>query len=407
MQTEELQSNYALPSKARSLCVVGAFFFYTVGFYVYSLLVFYGMPAFLRGFLVIGASICIPILALPYFKVLLHPASRRMIDAITWLMLAYFLAWLLAVDAQSSHPVEFRGYLGTIISWTMLFMLGRLVPVCGEGLTRSALIVFVMLFVLTLANTESGAFTPAQAPAIYATYQAYAVVLSIVTFVLLYKIKDDILLAMIAVTAIISFAILGSRSELVAMVFSSLIIANLRRISAAVIALQIFAASILFGAYILLTSTGWNRFVNFVSEGAESTLSARADANARALTAILIHPFSGDFGGYAAGLYAHNLLSVWVDFGIIGFGLYALLLLASLFGLLLGVPSPFQGPKNVVVIALWAFCALLLVFTKSGSYFVVPFVMGLIATHLSIANPNTGVRKFQRDDILPEEPLGR
>jgi hypothetical protein len=404
MQTEELQSSYVRPSRAGSLLVAAVLLFYTTGFYVYSLLVFYGMPAYLRGFLVIGASICIPILALPYFKVLLHPASRRMIDVIMWLMLAYFLAWMLAIDAQSSSPVEFNGYLGTIISWTMLFMLGRLVPFCGEGLSRLALIVFVMLFVLTLANTENGAFIPAQSPTTYATYQAYAVVLSIVTFVLLYKTKDDILFMMIAVTAIISFAILGSRSELVAMVFSSFIIANLRRISAAAIALQIFAASILYGAYILLTSKGWNRLANMVEEGAESTLSARADAFVRAMDTILIHPFSGDFGSYVAGLYAHNLLSVWVDFGIIGIGLYALLLVVSLFGLLFCVPSPLKDRKNVVVIALWAFCALLLVLTKSGSYFVVPFVMGLIATHISIASQ---AHKFQHDDILPEEPLAR
>ena len=80
MQTEELQSVSALPSMDRSLGVLVALLFYTFGFYVYSLLVFYGMPAYLRGFLVIGASICIPILALPYFKVLWDPESWRILE---------------------------------------------------------------------------------------------------------------------------------------------------------------------------------------------------------------------------------------------------------------------------------------------------------------------------------------
>ena len=377
----------ALPTRAHSFGVQLAFVFYTAGFYVYSLLVDYGMPAYLRGFLILGAAACIPFLAWPYLKVLSHPASGRLIDIVMWLMLAYFLAWMLAIDAQARSPVAFNSHLGTIVSWSMLFMLGRVVPVYGAGMTSLARVVFVGLFVLTLANMEDGAFAPAQGADAHATYQAYAVILSIVTFALLYDAERAILFWTIGVTAVVSLAILGSRSEMVAMLLAVSIIGNCRRLSWTAIALEATAIAALFAAYVLLTSTGWNRFVNLVDEGAESTITARLEMTEQAWTTILNHPMSGDFGSYDDGAYAHNLLSVWVDFGLFGMLLYAVLLAAPICGLLFRVPASFREWRGIVSIALWVFCVFLLVLTKPGHYFVVPFVMGLLASNWAIGNP--------------------
>ncbi|RFC66974.1 MULTISPECIES: O-antigen ligase family protein [Mesorhizobium] len=61
---------------------------------------------------------------------------------------------------------------------------------------------------------------------------------------------------------------------------------------------------------------------------------ARQDFMQLALDQIAAHPISGVFAGHfewewpvSAGAYAHNALSAWVSFGIIGFSLYVLLTL--------------------------------------------------------------------------------
>jgi hypothetical protein len=391
----------ALPTRARSLGLQAAFLFYTGGFYLYSVLVYHGMPAFMRGFLVLGAAACIPLVGLPYLKVVRHPGSRRMIDVLIWLMLGYFFVWMLVVGAPARHPGEFRNYVGSIISWIMLFMLGRSVPVYSKGLTSLAWVVLAGMVVLTVANTENGAFTPAQSPDTYATYQAYALVVAIVSFVLLYEVKRAVLFWIIAVSAVILFAILGSRSEMVAALLAILVVVNLRRISASKLILHIGAGAALVAAFIALTSTGWNRLVNLVDEGAASAISSRFDASREALATIARYPLTGDFASYPAGFYAHNILSVWVDFGLVGIVLYSVLLFVSIWALLLGAPAALRERKTVVAVALWWFCAVLLLLTKAGDYFIVPFVMGLIASHCAIRSPRTARAPRHRGEPCP------
>ena len=157
-----------------------AFVIYTLGFYVYSIRVFYGMDPFLKGYLVHAAAICLPLLTWPYPKVLAASAPGKAVDFMLWLLLSYLLVWMVAIGAQQTNPVEFSNYLGAIIVWSMLFMMGRRIPYYG-WLRFLALAVLLALLALILIYSEGGTFTPAQSPDTFATYQAYAVVLCIVT----------------------------------------------------------------------------------------------------------------------------------------------------------------------------------------------------------------------------------
>ncbi|WP_322867894.1 hypothetical protein U5922_017795 [Aquicoccus sp. G2-2] len=47
-----------------------------------------------------------------------------------------------------------------------------------------------------------------------------------------------------------------------------------------------------------------------------------------ALRTIGDHPFWGDYASYRQGYYSHNALSAWVDFGMFGFSIYLLTVLA-------------------------------------------------------------------------------
>jgi hypothetical protein len=315
-------------------------------------------------------------------KIVAKTASSRMIDVTIWAMLAYFLIWMLVIDAPGNSPEVFKSYAGVIIVWAMLFMMGRLLPVYRGGILLLALGVYAVIALLTLANTESGTFTPAQS-AEFATYQAYAVILAIVTFVLMYGIAGELKFWMIVVSSIILFAITGSRSELVAIAFIAVIIANLRKPSIAMIGVQVVGVAALYIAYLYLISGdgNMNRFSYSFEERAEASVSGRSELNGLAWNTILANPATGDFASYDDGAYAHNLLSVWVDFGLAGFVIYLWLMCVSLYAVLVRAPKPFDERKNLIAVALWIFCAFLLILTKSGDYYMVPFVMGILASH--------------------------
>ncbi|MGC4026762.1 MAG: hypothetical protein QM744_17470 [Mesorhizobium sp.] len=70
--------------------------------------------------------------------------------------------------------------------------------------------------------------------------------------------------------------------------------------------------------------------------GNASSWIARQEFLQFALNQITAHPFAGVFAGHlewewpvSVGAYAHNVISVWVSFGIVGFALYSILVASS------------------------------------------------------------------------------
>jgi hypothetical protein len=61
--------------------------------------------------------------------------------------------------------------------------------------------------------------------------------------------------------------------------------------------------------------------------------AARDQLSTDAWRTILGNPILGDFGSYADGHYAHNILCAWVDFGLLGFVFLSVLLMWPAVGL--------------------------------------------------------------------------
>lgn len=111
--------------------------------------------------------------------------------------------------------------------------------------------------------------------------------------------------------------------------------------------------------------------------GEDASMSERDRFTASALSTISENPIMGSYGGYAAGQYAHNFLSLWVDLGIFSF-LFFLVLFFMAFDL--GFASALV--KKTSVSWLRAFTSMvlvcfMLVFAKSYTYFMVPVCFSL------------------------------
>ena len=73
-----------------------------------------------------------------------------------------------------------------------------------------------------------------------------------------------------------------------------------------------------------------NRTLELLDLSHSSSAGLRHQLTEQALASIGRHPLLGEYGNYEPGLYAHNLLSAWVDLGLLGFAALLALLIYPL-----------------------------------------------------------------------------
>jgi len=133
-----------------------------------------------------------------------------------------------------------------------------------------------------------------------------------------------------------------------------------------------------------------NRFFELFAPEASSSATARSELTANALTTIYANPIFGEYGsyaystGYGIGDYSHNLLSAWVDLGIIGFFFYVLLFFVAGRIVLKALKNTALN-VNFISLAMGylGFTVLLMLFAKDYKYMTFGLAMGFLAKMLN------------------------
>lgn len=120
-------------------------------------------------------------------------------------------------------------------------------------------------------------------------------------------------------------------------------------------------------ANLLIEMFPQNRAISLVVDlAADQSVQEREFISENALEVIRKNPIFGDYAYYPEGLYAHNMLSVWADFGLFGMVLFLMALIFPLGSVL------DNGIKNRIDPELLAFAcftvASLLLFTFAKAY---------------------------------------
>lgn len=97
----------------------------------------------------------------------------------------------------------------------------------------------------------------------------------------------------------------------------------------------------------------------------DASKSSRSDLTFNAIRTISEHPFFGDFASHELGAYSHNLLSAWVDFGIIGFLYILFLVFIPFFRMLLSISN---APNSFFILAISSLTALLIAYILAKTY---------------------------------------
>lgn len=136
---------------------------------------------------------------------------------------------------------------------------------------------------------------------------------------------------MVLASATVLLTGLGSRAHLFTaaglfMLVLAISLLRARRRGASIVLLLVAAAGVYAGWSVFLET----RAGEIVDLASSTSWSMRLEMQALVLQVISDHPLLGDFGYHlrevGPGLYAHNALSAWPQFGLAGFLLYAALI---------------------------------------------------------------------------------
>jgi hypothetical protein len=286
--------------------------------------------------------------------------------------------------AHGASPAIVESYLSMTIQWTALFLLFRSFPIDAGSVVLLRVSLLVMLvFVANYGIT--GAFLlagPTSSTSEAPTYQDFGVYLAVLALAVVSLETSFSLRALVTLLSLGGLLLLGSRSELVLfLVGAGVIWLSEAKPSHGLAVAGVSAGLVYLGASYLADLEG-NRVVYWVSAildgGSIDSDPLRKAFNDDGVATIGQHPLLGSFAYYSPGGYAHNVLSLWAEFGVGPFVLYVAVFVGILVVVLRsdGVRAGLPLPVGLFV-GYWLGTAVLLISAKSFGYYVVPMLLGL------------------------------
>jgi hypothetical protein len=363
------------------------------GFFAYHALVAEGMPAFLRGYSVLAAALATPIVALGYLQAMGTRHSVVWVDAV-FLAFVMLLAGAAAIGAASGADAAIvSAHLGTVPQWMALYGVARLLDPTDHDVRRALTLSWLTMSAIVLGNLSKGAFlvaaleVPDGGRDTLATYQDFALLYLIVSVLCIAAVHTTWRRAVVFIVATVVLFLTGARSEFIALLLAALLIswcltrqrlALAAGISALVIAAAL-AISAMLAAGALADLLPDNRVMDLIENRAEGSLSDRSEMLADAWKTLGEHPLLGHYASYKPGEYAHNILSAWIDLGIVGLTLLLLLLVLPLVDLGRQFAKRQRDVGFVGTITLLLLALLLLLAAKAFTYNLIPFALGAYA----------------------------
>lgn len=355
------------------------------GFFVYHVSVASGLLApVLRGYSAAAALLSMPALAFAY---LVGARLVGALDALFFGFLAFVVAVTLAGYARAADSGIVVSYLAVVPQWLALYLTARLLDVDALHARTAFRVSFLAMVVLVAVNATQGSFLLAALQFAIAdrenlaTYQDFALLLLGAMTLAAAGFNTVGWRVATYLGALVALFLTGARSEFLALFVVAftieLIRARRRWLVVTLGAMAIAAIAMLVQSLLYLFPE--NRVADLVVNRAEGSLSQRATLLNAALQTISEHPLAGDFASYLPGEYSHNLLSVWVDFGVVGIFWLLLLLVWLAFDLVARQRTQGSQVGYLSAVSLLTAAVTLLMTAKSFTYPLLPFAIGLCA----------------------------
>jgi hypothetical protein len=319
-------------------CAELAFFLLFPGFFFYQTLLGLGLiRAYLGGYFAVISLLMLPPLLLSYLRQLRarHYQLPR-VDAAFLAFLAYFAA-IVACNAAGANPAITSHHVLALVYLFNLFVIFTSLDFDSRRFRWTQLASLAGMSCIVFAYSVDGAFYlaalgAARDPDSVATYQGFSRSYLLPLAVMLACTPRRSLRWALYALGLPTLYINTARSEFGALLFLiPLIELHTARHRLPMLAAFIGAAALIqFKLQDILAVVPSNRTLELLDLSQSSSASMRHELTLQALASIARHPLLGDYASYQVGLYAHNVLSAWVDLGLLGFAALLVLLIYPL-----------------------------------------------------------------------------
>lgn len=379
--------------------IVGLVLLYPGFFFYHYSVALLGMPAFVGGYYGPLAVCMLP--ALLVIRCVDWKRGRLKIVRVDLLFLTLVLlmaAWSVAFrflgSGHQSDPILLTQSLSTILFWVVNYLLVRRLSLDDGWLVKLLLIAFFSMFAVSILNQQGGFFYARKlAEGVednsIATYQGFARS-AFVTLLLLVASVRTAWLPWLYCLGIVLLFLLGARSEFVVFMLVGLLGIYVR---SGAVRFGLFIGPLLFLGFAVLldvamSEASGSRVFSLLDLADGSPLESRSYLSGLAWKEILESPIIGDYGSHllagGIGSYAHNILSAWAGYGLVGFLLFAVLIFVPpIFMLLEGRRIGKMPSSSIAAFLFLISMAIMVVVTKSIYYVVYPLGWALYASHRS------------------------
>lgn len=367
------------------------------GFIIYNLLVGYGfIPAFLGGYFGI---ISFSYLLFASVFVIVKPVLLLTKIGYYYLFFIFSLFFISSITALYSIGFNYEYYVQLAFRQYLessILLLSTIAISFGVNINSKVLIRGVSIFVFCVFLFFSFYVIITKKSMFYmlsitegakdglSTYQGYGRTFLVTGLLLLAVVKKDIIYSLLAIIIAFILFVNGSRSELIAFIFSLFLYSLYYYKSSRTLFLLLF---IFLGGIFLYFSGGYeqmagSRVFQLTNISEASSWQGRKALQSMALQQLSINPIWGIFGGHilatgTAGGYAHNVFSAWVNYGVIYFILYLILVCWPLVSTTISLFIKKENSSQLKFCFLISSSVVLLILTaKSVFWFLPGFAFG-------------------------------
>lgn len=401
----EKQVEEAVKSRWQSLIAASAFIALFPGFFLYHTVLGFGIiPPVLGGFFGPVAVAVFPLILLIFFwNIGRYKKNWSRIEVAFLALMGYstIIALVNFADGRSAfgNTEMLTWSISGVLFNLVAYLLARTIPIESKGFRKIIYFSLIGMFLIALLNVgESGIFYIKEQSAnedAVATYQGFARSIAVVAMLTISMVRRKLLFLFSAFLGVVALFLSGARTELVCFIISAAIILLTRfnfMKSALASALLIALAFVIVG---LLSASSYEKFVannrnlELLDLSNSTSAEARLELGGDALRTIAENPIFGDYASYLSsggvGSYAHNLLSAWVNLGVVGFFLYVAIffgVLTRLFGTRNRLKS--ENVSWGVATAVFAFTFVAMLFGKEYTFMLFGLMIGFYGRAFSI-----------------------
>lgn len=369
-------------SRSRLLILAGIVLLYP-GFFIYhSAVALLKIPPVLGGYY---GNVCLalfPLLLIFYARAIrTHRIVLTRADAVFGLLCLYVGCWSLIYwavgEKYQQDPFLLNQSVSILVLWGVNYMLFRDFTAIGRGGRWVLIFSLALMLAIAFVNQQNGFFYAKEIAGRYneeeiASYQGFARSALVTSMMLLANGSRRSVLWIFGISLILLF-VLGARSEFLGFLAVGLLVMNIRFGSARFnwLIMSVLLVALAITADWVVTAFDNTRIVHLLDYQDDTSFQSRELLNDAAWKSIANSPLLGDYGSYlvtnGVGKYAHNALSAWVDYGLIGFFGFIYLIFRSLIKAWGALPlnKHLASEQTILCLSLALYCVIIAITAKS------------------------------------------